>query len=63
MSNDVEAEAATTAPNGTSLGGRTLRVSKAQPRDDHAFSDRSVHDKDVSVDARFGPLRVRSPRW
>jgi RNA recognition motif-containing protein len=64
MSNDAEMEAAMTALNGMSVGGKTLKVCEARPRNDRAFSNRSsVQDKDVSGDARFGPLRVRSPKW
>jgi RNA recognition motif-containing protein len=38
MSTDAEADAAIRALNGTSLGGRSLNVNEAKPREDRAGS-------------------------
>ena len=64
MSNDAEAEDAITALNGTSVGGRTLKVSESRPRHDRAFTDRSSGDETgIGSIWKFGPLRVRQSRW
>ena len=64
MSNDAEAEDAITALNGTSVGGRTLKVSESRPRDDRAFRNRSSGDETgIGSNRKFGPLRVRQPQW
>jgi RNA recognition motif-containing protein len=64
MSNDAEAESAITALDGTSVGGRTVKVSESRPRGDRGFSNRSSGDKTgIGLDRKFGPLRVRQPQW
>jgi RNA recognition motif-containing protein len=64
MSNDAEAEDAITALNGTSVGGRTLKVSESRPRHDRAFRNRSAGDETgIGSNRKFGPLRVRQPQW
>src|SRR5260370_14114938 len=64
MSNDAEAEDAITALNGTSVGGRTLKVNESRPRHDPAFRNRSSGDESgIGSNPKFRPLRVRQPQW
>jgi RNA recognition motif-containing protein len=64
MSNDAEAESAITALDGTSVGGRTVKVNESRPRVDRAFSkDRPAEKSGFGSNGKFGPLRVRQPQW
>ena len=64
MSNDAEADSAITALDGTSVGGRTVKVSESRPQGDRAFSGRSSNEKrSFGSNGRFAPLRVRQQQW
>lgn len=65
MANDGEAEKAVAALNGTSLGGRTLKINEAKPKSDRPRSggQRFGGGGGGRDDYRGHARQPREPRW